>query len=100
MQYSVLSWGWFSTLPLALQKPGISTVPVSPRGFCQQCPILGIYAIQCPILGVVLHSSACTTKTGDKHRPYKPLWLLPGTLPFKVYMQYSVLSFSCHQNLA
>ena len=67
---------------------------------CKKMFLKSVYAIQCPILGVVLHSSACTTKTGDKHRPYKPLWLLPGTLPFKVYMQYSVLSFSCHQNLA
>ena len=31
---------------------------------------------------MVIHSSACNTETGDKHRPYEPSWLLPGTLPF------------------
>ena len=38
---------------------------------------------------MVLHSSACTTETGDKHRPYEPSWLLPGIFLIHVDVHFA-----------
>ena len=75
----------FSTRPLnhfsfSIQIFIIITQCLFFNPMAQKCyPVLctATYAMQCPILGLVLHSSACTTKNGDKHRPCKPSRLLP-----------------------